>query len=121
MRSFKAWPVVCLRCSMTRVFSLFVSASRLAAFKTSTTLRRMSFSSSSCLMRSSGVPSKTDQVGSLPPGAVALAGMEGPSLPAALAQLYTVAALGTPSALATSFPSIPPRTSLTASALVSGS
>lgn len=89
-------------------------------FKTSTTPRRMSFSSSSCLMRSSGVPSNPDQACSLPSGTVDLAGMEGSSLSADLAQLYTVAALSIPSAFATSFPSIPPCTSLTASAFVSG-
>ena len=51
---------------MTSVFSPLVRALGRAAFKTSTTPLKMSFSSSSCLILSSGLPSKPDQAGSSP-------------------------------------------------------
>lgn len=120
-RPFEAWPAVCLRRPMARAFPPSVSASGPAAFKASATPRRMSSSGPGRLMRPSGVPSKPGQARSPPSGTVGLAGMEGSPPSAGPAQLHTVAALGTPSALATPFPPVPPRTSLAASALVSGS
>ena len=51
--SLKGWEVVCLKWSISRAFSLLARFLRLAPIKTSFTLLRISFSSSSLSIRAS--------------------------------------------------------------------